>query len=177
MGRLWGLLGPSSVPLGLSWGLLGGLMGRLGTILGAPWAVLDAVESKKATMLNTYVFREEFGDVCFLGPWTRSSGSTLGPYWGPRGPSRTILDRRGATFGRVDALLDYLGALFGPFWAVLELFGGSGGPRRGVGELVGRPLPLKRHFGPQGRGKGGGGQPNVSHAFSPPASGGRRIYL
>ena len=48
-------------------------------------------------------------------------------------------------------------------------------PRECIDELVPPPPPLELDLGPPGKGKGGGGEPIISHAFSPPASGGRRI--
>ena len=60
LGALLGRLGPSS-------GSLGGLLGRLGVILGASWAVLDPVRTKKADMLNIYVFQIDFDEFCLFG--------------------------------------------------------------------------------------------------------------
>ena len=68
LGLLGGLLGHSGDLLGrLGWGPLGGLFGRLGTILGASWAVLDAAKTKKANMLNMYVFLKGLGRFLLLG--------------------------------------------------------------------------------------------------------------
>ena len=63
-------------------------MGRLGTISGAPWAVLDAVESKKVTMLNTYVSVKNLAMFVFWGPG--------------RGPLGVLFGRIGGRVGRLE---------------------------------------------------------------------------
>ena len=107
------------------------------------------------------------------GPLYGPLGALLGRLGGLVGRLEAILDRRGATLGRLDALFDSLGAQSGLSWAVMDFLGGSGGPG---GALMSSSPPLNGILDPGGGGKGEGGQPNVSHAFAPPASGGRRIW-
>ena len=181
-------------PGALSWSRLGGLFGRLGGLLGCLGALLGCLGAVLGA--SWAVLRQSWGP---LGrSWSVGKPKSREPQkpsktngkamifasWGPLGrPLGGLLRRLGGLLARLGAILgvlEHLGAIFRPLGALLERLGGLlglswrlRGPPGCVWELV--PPPPKRHFGPQGRGKGGGGQPNVSHAFSPPASGGRRI--
>ena len=96
--------------------------------------------------------------------WSASWGTSSSPLvasWGPVGLSRG--DRLGALEGCLTALLNRLGVLQETLGGLVWTPGELG---RCTGELVDPPAPpatpLKRDFGPGGRGKGGGGS-KTSH--------------
>ena len=90
LGASWKLSGP----LAQSWGLLESLLGSFWPILGASWAVWDAGKTRKANILEMYVFPKDWYDFCFSGP-------SWGFSWGPLG----------ALLGRSWGLLDFLEAM------------------------------------------------------------------
>ena len=112
LGRSWAVLGRSWAPPGPSGGDLGGLLGRLGH-----W---EAGKHEKAKIIKNV---GKINDFCILGTFWGCSWRALGPSCGPRRPSRGHLRRRGAIFGRLEALLARPRRLLGPSWPALVPLG------------------------------------------------------
>ena len=140
MGRLGGILGPSSPSWKPSWpswrhfgghlgrlgghlGRLGALLGRLGALLGPSWgpfggllgplgAVLGRREAEKVETPKSFQNLKKSNEFCLLGPSWECS-------WRPLRASRCHLRRLGAILWHLGALLYHLGgllALLGALW-------------------------------------------------------------
>ena len=80
----WGSSGPP-------WAAHRSLVGRRGAIWRASWDAVDAVKSKKANILKTYVFLKEWGDFWLLGVPFGASWTVWGAFWAVLGPPWVVL--------------------------------------------------------------------------------------